>query len=90
MVRSINHTLLVALDGTDSVSSEKISCPCCTEQTLKNGKTLFRHIVVTPVIVAPGQKQVIPLPAIDLPACHRARQEKTKKPESTVQDVLDV
>jgi len=28
----------------------------------KNGKTLFRHIVITPVIVAPGQKQVIPLP----------------------------
>jgi len=60
--RSINNTLLIALDGTDSVSSEKISCPCCTQQTLKNGKTLFRHIVITPVIVAPGQKQVIPLP----------------------------
>ncbi len=60
--RSINNTLLVALDGTDSVSSEKISCPCCTQQLLKNGKTLFRHIVIAPVIVAPGQKQVIPLP----------------------------
>lgn len=60
--RSINNTLLVALDGTDSVGSEKISCPCCTRQTLKNGNTLFRHIVITPVIVAPGQKQVIPLP----------------------------
>jgi len=60
--RSINNTLLVALDGTDSVSSEKISCPCCTQQLLKNGKTLFRHIVITPVIVAPGQKQIIPLP----------------------------
>lgn len=60
--RSINNTLLVALEGTDSVSSEKISCPCCTQQTLKNGKTLFRHIVITPVMVAPGQKQVIPLP----------------------------
>ncbi len=53
---------LVALDGTDSFSSEKISCPCCTRQTLKNGKTLYRHTVVTPVIVAPGQSSVIPLP----------------------------
>ena len=37
---SIGGTLLVALDGTDSLSSERIFCPCCTRQTLKNGKTL--------------------------------------------------
>ncbi len=60
--KSIGDTLLVALDGTDSFSSEKISCPCCTRQTLKNGKTLYRHTVVTPVIVAPGQSRVVPLP----------------------------
>jgi len=59
---SIGGTLLVALDGTDSFSSERISCPCCTRQTLKNGKTLYRHTVVTPVIVAPGQSRVVPLP----------------------------
>jgi hypothetical protein len=59
---SIAGTLLVALDGTDSFSSEKISCPCCTRKTLKNGKTVYRHTLVTPVIVAPGQSRVIPLP----------------------------
>jgi hypothetical protein len=59
--RSINDTLLIALDGTDFFSSEKISCPCCTQSTLKNGKTLNRHIAVTPVLVAPGQKNVIAL-----------------------------
>jgi hypothetical protein len=59
---SLGGTLLVALDGTDSFRSEKISCPCCTRQTLKNGKTLYRHTVVTPVIVAPGQSRVVPLP----------------------------
>ncbi len=59
---SVGSTLLVALDGTDSFSSEKISCPCCTQQTLKNGQTLYRHTLVTPVIVAPGQSQVVPLP----------------------------
>jgi hypothetical protein len=52
--RSIGDTLLVALDGTDFFASEKISCPCCTQQTLKNGKTLNRHTAVTPVIVALG------------------------------------
>jgi hypothetical protein len=26
--------LLVALDGTDSFSSEKISCTCCTQQNI--------------------------------------------------------
>lgn len=59
---NVGGTLLVALDGTDSFSSEKISCPCCTQQTLKNGQTLYRHTLVTPVIVAPGQSQVVPLP----------------------------
>ena len=59
---SIGGTLLVALDCTDSFSSEKISCPCCTRQLLKNGKTLYRHTLVTPVIVAPGQNRVVPLP----------------------------
>jgi hypothetical protein len=60
--RGINHTFLVALDGTDFFSSQKISCPCCTQSTLKNGDTLYRHIAVTPVIVAPGHEKVIALP----------------------------
>lgn len=60
--RSIGETLLVALDGTDFFSSEKISCAGCTQSELKNGHTLYRHIAVTPVIVAPGQNKVVPLP----------------------------
>jgi hypothetical protein len=60
--RSINDTFLIALDGTDFHSSEKISCPSCTETKHKNGKTLHRHIAVTPVLVAPGQKNVVALP----------------------------
>jgi hypothetical protein len=60
--RSINNTFLVALDGTDFFSSQKLSCPCCTQSTLKNGRTLYRHIAVTPVIVAPEHENVIPLP----------------------------
>jgi hypothetical protein len=59
--RSINDTFLIALDGTDFFSSEKISCPCCTQSKLKNGKTLNRHIAVTPVLVSPHQKNVVAL-----------------------------
>lgn len=60
--RRTGNTLLIALDGTDFFSSEKIACPQCTRQTMKNGKILHRHTAVTPVIVAPGQTQVVPLP----------------------------
>lgn len=60
--RSINNTFLIALDGTDFASSENISCPNCTKSVLKNGKILYRHICVTPVIVAPGKENVIVLP----------------------------
>ncbi len=59
--RSINQSFLVALDGTDFFSSENISCPCCTTSTLKNGKTLNRHIAVTPVLVSPKQNAVVAL-----------------------------
>jgi hypothetical protein len=35
--------LLAALDGTDFFASEKSAYPCCTCQTLKNDKALYRH-----------------------------------------------
>lgn len=60
--RSINNTLLMAVDGTDFFSSNKIHCKCCSCAQQKNGDTLYRHTVVTPVLVAPGQEQVIVLP----------------------------
>jgi hypothetical protein len=60
--RSINGTLLMAIDGTDFFSSNKIHCKCCSRAEQKNGDTLYRHTVVTPVLVAPGQEQVVVLP----------------------------
>jgi hypothetical protein len=74
--RSVGDTLLVALDGTDFFASEKICCPSCTQQTLKNGKTLHRHIAITPVVVAPGQSNVVPLvPAFVQPQDGHEKQD---------------
>jgi hypothetical protein len=59
-LRSIGGTLLVPFDGTQYFSSQKIHCEhCSTRQHQK--KTTYFHQVVTPVIVAPNQSQVIPL-----------------------------
>ena len=58
---SIGNTRLVAMDGTESFSSQKISCPQCSHRTLSNGATLHSHVALTPVIVAPGQEAVVPL-----------------------------
>jgi hypothetical protein len=59
--RSVSDTLLVAMDGTEYFSSTQICCPQCSTRTLKSGDTHYFHSVVTPVIVCPGQPQVIPL-----------------------------
>ena len=59
--RSFAETLLMALDGTEYFSSGQIHCPQCSTRTLKSGETHYFHSVVTPVIVAPGQANVIAL-----------------------------
>ena len=59
--RSFAETLLIALDGTEYFSFLQIHCPQCSRRTLKPGETHYFHSVVTPVIVAPGQADVIPL-----------------------------
>jgi hypothetical protein len=59
--RSINNTFLVAVDGTDFFSSHTIHCECCSSAKQKNGDTVYRHIAVTPVLVAPGKEQVVAL-----------------------------
>ena len=60
--RSVGGTFLIAMDGTDFFSSYNISCPNCSNSLMKNGKTLHRHIVVTPVLLAPENEHVIVLP----------------------------
>ncbi|MEA5550954.1 ISNCY family transposase [Anabaena cylindrica UHCC 0172] len=54
--------LLVTLDGTQYFSSGTIHCECCSSRTHKNGTVTYFHSAILPVIVAPGQPQVISLP----------------------------
>ena len=60
--RSWQNRVLVVLDGTQYFSSQKISCPHCSTQTHANGTTTYSHKMLTPVMVAPGQANVLPLP----------------------------
>lgn len=53
--------LLVALDGTQYFSSQKIGCQQCSTRTHQTGRVSYSHSAILPVIVAPGQSQVIAL-----------------------------
>ena len=59
---TLGGNLLVALDGTDYYSSEKISCPCCSKRTSRSGQVTYSHKAILPVIVSPVQSEVISLP----------------------------
>lgn len=54
--------LAIALDGTQYFSSKAICCPRCSTCTPANGPTRYFHVVVTPVVIAPEQAAVFPLP----------------------------
>jgi hypothetical protein len=60
--RVLGNQLCVALDGTNYFSSNAIHCQNCLRRQLSTGQTLYYHPAITPVIVCPGQAQVIALP----------------------------
>ncbi|MGH2416117.1 MAG: hypothetical protein ACRDEA_20990 [Microcystaceae cyanobacterium] len=53
--------LLVALDGSEYFSSEKVNCPHCSHRTHKNGQVSYFHRAIRPVIVAPAHENVFAL-----------------------------
>jgi hypothetical protein len=54
--------LLVTLDGTHYHSSKKIKCDCCqTRTSSETGDIHYFHSAITPVIVHPDIKKVLPL-----------------------------
>ena len=74
--RVLGDQLLVAMDGTNSVSSKTIHGPTCLTRQLPNGPTLYYHAALTPVIVCPGQSQVMALPPEDImPQDGHAKQD---------------
>jgi hypothetical protein len=58
--RSYNNNLLVALDGVQYFSSQKIHCDNCNKKIEKNGSITYSHSLVSPLLVQPGNKKVIP------------------------------
>ena len=52
---------IVAIDGSQYFSSEKISCPGCLIREDKKGKVRYSHQIVQAAIMNPNMRQVIPL-----------------------------
>jgi len=53
--------LLVAREGSEYFSSQKLHCPHCSHRTHRNGQVSYFHRAIFPVIVAPGHENVIAL-----------------------------
>ncbi len=54
--------LLISLDGTQYCSSYTVQCDQCTQRKRRNGKVQYYHSALLPVIVAPGNPQVLAQP----------------------------
>ena len=59
----LNGRVLIALDGTECFCSRKIHCPRCSTRKRSDGGTEYFHSFLGASIVAPGHRQVLPLPA---------------------------
>jgi hypothetical protein len=68
--------LLLALDGSEHVSSETLHCPNCSTRVSVKGKVRYSHGLVMPLIVSPEQSEVIALePTFILPQDGEAKQD---------------
>jgi hypothetical protein len=59
--RRLGGHVLIALDGTEYFSSQKLSCPNCSARARANGKTEHFHAMVSAAMVAPGHDRALPL-----------------------------
>ena len=77
-MRAVERTRLIALDATwyFSSPSKNIHCPNCSCLKHADGKTTHFHSAITPVIVSPGHRQVVPLrPEFITPQDGQAKQD---------------
>ena len=58
---SYDGQVLISCDGTQTISSQKVSCPNCTQRELVNEQTLYAHSAILPVIVKAGESRVLVL-----------------------------
>ena len=74
--RAADGRLLLALDGTQYFSSQKIHGACCSSKTHSNGSVHYSHTVVTPVLIKSGSDKVISLaPEFIRPQDGQAKQD---------------
>lgn len=77
-MRAVGNTRLTALDATwyFSSQSENIHCPHCSRIEHQNGACTHYHSAITPVIVSPAHKEVVPLrPEFIVPQDGHAKQD---------------
>ena len=53
--------ILIAFDGTEYFSSDKLHCPQCSSRLRGGSKKEYFHSMMSAVIVAPGHQRVVPL-----------------------------
>ena len=58
----LNRRVLIALDGTEHFCSRKIKWRQCSTRRRSDGGTEYFHTFLGATLVAPGHKQVLPLP----------------------------
>jgi hypothetical protein len=74
--RVFRDQVLIALDGTEYFTSQEIHCERCSQRTHRNGRVTYFHQAITPVIVAPGRREVITLaPEFITPQDNHAKQD---------------
>jgi len=59
--RFIDGHYLLALDGTEHFSSQKIHCDQCLERHHRDGKITYHHQMLGAVLACPGRPEVIPI-----------------------------
>ena len=57
----LNGRVLIALDGTEYVCSQKLGCPQCLTRRRANGKVESYHAMLAATLVAPGHAMALPL-----------------------------
>ena len=58
----LDRRVAIALDGTEHFCSRKIKCQQCSTRRRSDGGTEYFHAFLGASLVAPGHKQVLPLP----------------------------